>query len=75
MDKSRRSFIKVSALSASGIAFTTTALGSMNSDVLPGDFNSVKLQQKLTRSATYCEVCFWKCAAWVHTDQDDNIQK
>jgi thiosulfate reductase/polysulfide reductase chain A len=75
MDKSRRSFIKVSALSASGIAFTTTALSSMNSDVLPGDFNSVKLQQKLTRSATYCEVCFWKCAAWAHTDQDNNIQK
>jgi len=75
MDKSRRSFIKVSALSASGIAFTTTALSSMNSDALPGDFNSVKLQQKLTRSATYCEVCFWKCAAWVHTDQDNNIQK
>lgn len=75
MDKSRRSFIKVSALSASGIALTTSALNSMNSDVLLGGMNSVKSQKILTRTATYCEVCFWKCAAWVHTDEQDNIQK
>lgn len=75
MDKSRRSFIKVSALSASGIALTTSALNSMNSDVLMGGINSVNLQKKLTRTATYCEVCFWKCAAWVHSDEQDNIQK
>ncbi len=29
----------------------------------------------LKRSATYCEVCFWKCAAWVYSDEKDNIQK
>ena len=33
MDNSRRSFIKISALGASGIAFTTTALSAIPSDM------------------------------------------
>jgi len=71
MDNSRRSFIKISALGASGIAFTTTAL-----DALPSDHNlKQNIGSKLKRTATYCEVCFWKCAAWVYSDQKGHIQK
>jgi thiosulfate reductase/polysulfide reductase chain A len=75
MDNSRRSFIRISALGASGIAFSSTALG-----VLPANFTSdtipvKKVSPKLRRSATYCEVCFWKCAAWAYSDEDGNIQK
>jgi thiosulfate reductase/polysulfide reductase chain A len=27
------------------------------------------------RIPTYCEICFWKCAGWVHTDDEGRIQK
>ena len=29
----------------------------------------------LTRTATYCEVCFWKCAAWAYTDDKGDVVK
>lgn len=29
----------------------------------------------LTRTPTYCEVCFWKCAAWAYTNEDGEIVK
>ncbi len=28
-----------------------------------------------TRTPTYCEVCFWKCAGWVWKDDEGNIKK
>ena len=75
MDNSRRSFIKISALGASGIAFTTTALSAIPSDITSTAAKNKKIGVALKRSATYCEVCFWKCAAWVHSDEKGNIQK
>ncbi|MGI9531753.1 molybdopterin-containing oxidoreductase family protein [Lutimonas sp.] len=72
MGNSRRSFIKISALSASGIALTSTALGALPSNPLNGKEGA---GIPLKRAATYCEVCFWKCAAWAYADQDNNIQK
>lgn len=75
MDNSRRSFIKISALGASGIAFTTTALSAIPSDITSNVAKNKKMGAALKRSATYCEVCFWKCAAWVYSDEKDNIQK
>ncbi len=68
MHNSRRSFIKISALSASGIALGSTALGA-----LPTPKKQAGLP--LSRSATYCEVCFWKCAAWAYADENNTIQK
>lgn len=29
----------------------------------------------IRRTATYCEVCFWKCAGWVYSKNDGQIQK
>lgn len=75
MNNSRRSFIKISALSASGIAFSASALGSMPSEVSLNNNSGSKINSKLKRTATYCEVCFWKCAAWAYTDDQGNIQK
>ena len=75
MDNSRRSFIKISALGASGIAFTTTALSAIPSDMNSNGAKDKKIGSILSRSATYCEVCFWKCAAWVYSDEKGNIQK
>ncbi len=31
--------------------------------------------KKIKRTPTYCEICFWKCAAWAHSDGEGNIQK
>ncbi len=41
--------------------------GSEQGDVHPGE--------TLTRTPTYCEVCFWKCAGWVHKDEEGKIRK
>jgi thiosulfate reductase/polysulfide reductase chain A len=29
----------------------------------------------VTKTPTYCEVCFWKCAGWVVKDENDEIWK
>lgn len=74
MSTSRRSFIRISALGASGIAMGTTGLG-----LYPLDSNAANLTKPnygpLKRTATYCEVCFWKCAAWAYTNEDGDVVK
>ncbi|RLD19169.1 MAG: nitrate reductase, partial [Bacteroidetes bacterium] len=75
MDSSRRSFIKISALGAGGIVLSASAFGSMGFNTLADSGLLVKGAKGLKRTATYCEVCFWKCAAWAYTDEDNNIQK
>ncbi len=75
MNNSRRSFIKISALGASGIALSATAFGSVGVNALTENNLLAKSAKNLKRTATYCEVCFWKCAAWAYTDEDNNIQK
>ena len=74
MVNSRRSFIKISAMGASGIAISTSALGAIPSD-LSSNKTGIKSAAQLKRSATYCEVCFWKCAAWAYSDENNNIHK
>lgn len=74
MDNSRRSFIRISALGASGIAIGTSGLGLY--PLHSQDVNPVKGGTgKLKRTATYCEVCFWKCAAWAYTDEKGDVVK
>ncbi len=75
MDNSRRSFIKISALSASGLALSATAFGSLNQDALLENNLLAKSANNLKRTPTYCEVCFWKCAAWAYSDEENNITK
>ena len=75
MNNSRRSFIKISALGASGIALSATAFGSVGVEALTENNSLAKSAKNLKRTATYCEVCFWKCAAWAYTDEENNIKK
>lgn len=73
MDKSRRSFIRISALGAGGVAMGTTGLG-----LYPVSFEESANEKglaSLTRTATYCEVCFWKCAAWAYTNEEGDVIK
>ncbi|NOR74418.1 MAG: molybdopterin-dependent oxidoreductase [Draconibacterium sp.] len=74
MSKTRRDFIKISSLSAAGIV----AGGKYLHSAIPG-FSNNQLKDigtlDLKRTSTYCEVCFWKCAGWVHKNEDGSIKK
>ncbi|MEI6575896.1 MAG: molybdopterin-dependent oxidoreductase [Bacteroidota bacterium] len=73
----RREFIKISALGAGtlalGAGISRYTFGSTVLDDLLAMTGGGK--EKLHRYPTYCEVCFWKCAAWVYTDEDGKILK
>ena len=74
MSKSRRDFIKISTLSAVGLAVSAKYLHS----AIPSFSSGQKINASginLERTPTYCEVCFWKCAGWVHKNEDGSIKK
>lgn len=66
----RRDFIKISALGLGGIT-----LAGMGIDVVNASSSTTPIARQGVHAATptYCEVCFWKCAAWVHKDADGKI--
>jgi thiosulfate reductase/polysulfide reductase chain A len=69
---SRRDFIKITGAGAGALMFAKPAIrafsqGSGEETIRPGE--------KLTRTPTYCEVCFWKCAGWVYADEEGKIRK
>ncbi len=69
---SRREFIKLAGMGLGGLAFANPVFDSikgdiLSPDVLPGMYSK--------RTPTYCEVCFWKCAGWVHTNEDGEVWK
>jgi thiosulfate reductase/polysulfide reductase chain A len=75
MVTSRRKFIKISALGLGGL---TAALGAHNlfgASPYLDELVRENVSNKLKRTATYCEVCFWKCAAWAHTNDQGEIKK
>lgn len=74
--KTRRDFIKISALglgsaaiAASGFKLAKGAGLSDNPEAAEGKKAGLK------RYPTYCEVCFWKCAGWTYVNEDGDIQK
>jgi thiosulfate reductase/polysulfide reductase chain A len=71
---SRREFLK---LSVWGLGGMSAGLGACN---YINDFTSLKgsaseLELNLTRTPTYCEICFWKCAGWVYKTREGQIWK
>jgi thiosulfate reductase/polysulfide reductase chain A len=66
----RRDFIKISALGFGAAAIGTPALRAMANTITKSDKFA-----ELTRTPTYCEVCFWKCAGWVYKNEKGDIQK
>lgn len=69
----RRDFIKISGLGLTGMAFGGNAAMKVVADTFsPGPLHP---HGAFTRTPTYCEVCFWKCAGWVYKDSSSNIQK
>lgn len=72
MAHSRRDFIKISALGLSGVTLTAGATSIFGEG---GLFGSEIKTTEFKTLPTYCEVCFWKCAAWAHVSEDGNIKK
>ncbi|MDA3930523.1 MAG: molybdopterin-dependent oxidoreductase, partial [Prolixibacteraceae bacterium] len=68
----RRDFIKVSALTTGGVLL---AGGYAKKAFAADDNKAYNVASDLQRTPTYCEVCFWKCAGWVHKNEDGQIQK
>ena len=75
MTKSRRDFIKIGSLSAAGLIFSGGLLDAFASGFLKENKSYFKGPYDFTRTPTYCEVCFWKCAGWVYKDSDGRIKK
>lgn len=70
----RRQFLKLSTI---GITGMTVGLGACKYIDNFDEFreNAGNLTVNLTRTPTYCEICFWKCAGWVYKTKDGNIWK
>jgi len=75
MITSRRKFIKISALGLGGVTAVTSAFDVLGSTPYLDKLIKENVAKKLRRTPTYCEVCFWKSAAWTYTDEEGNIKK
>lgn len=75
MTTSRRKFIKISALGLGGVAATTSALNMFGANSYLDTLVKENVAKTFKRTPTYCEVCFWKCAAWTYTDEEGAIKK
>jgi len=69
----RREFIRLSLLGAGALAAGAGAYKTMYR--FSTDKSTGKLSIDLSRTPTYCEVCFWKCAGWVYKKNDGSIWK
>jgi thiosulfate reductase / polysulfide reductase chain A len=70
---SRRNFIRISALGAGALALGTGGYKAVST--FGSGIDMKKLTPGLTRTPTYCEVCFWKCAGWVYKTREGRIWK
>ena len=75
MSTSRRKFIKISALGFGGVAASASAFNMFGTNSYLNELVLDSIAKKLNVTPTYCEVCFWKCAAWAHSDNEGNIIK
>ncbi len=64
----RRNFLKISGASLGGLLVSGPVMSQVVKSLDP-----TKL--KIAKYATYCEVCFWKCAGWAYTDEKGEIWK
>ncbi|HYX05439.1 MAG TPA: hypothetical protein VE912_01775, partial [Bacteroidales bacterium] len=66
----RRDFIKIAGLGLGGLT-----LGGGAYQALANTFLKDGGEVSLSRTPTYCEVCFWKCAGWVYKNDQGDIWK
>jgi thiosulfate reductase/polysulfide reductase chain A len=68
----RRNFIKIAAYGAGAVAASGGFFGIAKA---MSAAKAGALTVNLTRTPTYCEICFWKCAGWVYKNEDGSIWK
>ena len=68
----RRDFIKISGAGAGSLLLAKPVIRAY-SQIAQDD--TIHAGERLQRTPTYCEVCFWKCAGWVYTDNKGEIKK
>ena len=76
--KNRRDFIKISALGLGGTMALSSSWNWLSAATLDPEKGEEVLSsdgRKLKRYPTYCEVCFWKCAAWTYLNEEGEIEK
>jgi thiosulfate reductase/polysulfide reductase chain A len=69
----RRDFIKITAYGAGALAMSGGLFQAVKAFSSPEKVGP--LAANLLRTPTYCEICFWKCAGWVHKNKDGQIWK
>lgn len=72
--KTRREFIKISALGIGATAIAMQADKWFISPLFAND-KKAKVGGNIKQIPTYCEICFWKCAGWAHVDDTGKILK
>jgi thiosulfate reductase/polysulfide reductase chain A len=72
MGNSRRDFIKISALGLGGLASSGLAFNWATGAIQKEGVTAIP---NFSRTPTYCEVCFWKCAGWVYKNDKGDIWK
>ncbi|HAG15334.1 MAG TPA: nitrate reductase [Bacteroidales bacterium] len=74
--KTRREFIKVSTIGVGSLAAAGGLLSSLPIKDIFGQSQKVENNKSNANKQfpTYCEICFWQCAAWVQTDENGEIK-
>ncbi|HEX2968622.1 MAG TPA: molybdopterin-dependent oxidoreductase [Bacteroidales bacterium] len=70
---SRRHFIRITSLGIGALAAGAGGYKIIKAFSSPEEVKN--LVPDLTRTPTYCEVCFWKCAGWVYKTSEGKIWK
>ena len=74
--KTRRQFIKISAVGAGVAALGLHSLKVKGLSLFGEDSAEEPVSdEEMTATPTYCEVCFWKCAAWTYVDKKGRLRK
>jgi len=71
---SRRDFIRISGLGLGAMAISASGYGVIKG-IAGGPLDSEGLKLDTSRTPTYCEICFWKCAGWVYKNDEGKIWK
>ncbi|RMF10684.1 MAG: nitrate reductase [Candidatus Neomarinimicrobiota bacterium] len=68
----RREFIQIAGMGLGGLAIASPVFSwAKNAVLMPDSVPGMYTR----RVPTYCEVCFWKCAGWVHLNEAGEIWK
>ncbi len=68
----RRDFIRISAVGAGGLTVGIPAFRSWAGGMIDPE---TRVYEKMLRTPTYCEICFWKCAGWAYKNDKGELWK